>query len=150
MQLSSHLDALQNDLAALAAVGDAQATEIAQRISAALESSLRLRMLEAVTEAAHELSSQLASGRVEVRLAGGDPSLVYVEEEAGPGPAAGDEAYSARITLRLPEGLKATIEAVAAREGVSVNTWLVQALTRAVDRPHPPRTARRISGFARS
>ncbi|MBA2475240.1 MAG: toxin-antitoxin system HicB family antitoxin [Actinobacteria bacterium] len=148
MQLSSHLDALQSDLGALAAVGDAQAAEVAQRISAALESSLRLRMLEAVTEAAHELSSQLPSGRVEVRLAGGDPSLVYVEEAAAPGPAGGDEAYSARITLRLPEGLKATVEAVASRQGVSVNAWLVQVIGRSID-PRPPR-GRRITGFARS
>ena len=97
--------------------------------------------------------SQLPSGHVEVRLVGQDPSLVYVEDEAAPQPAAapGDETLAARITLRLPEGLKATIEVAAAREGVSVNTWLVRALARAVSTSGPRRgPGNRLSGFGRS
>jgi len=148
MQLSPHLDALQNDLAAVAAISDTEAAELVQRISAALEASLRLRLLEAITEAAHELSPQLASGHVEVRLAGGDPSLVYVEDASSPPQSSGEEAFSARISLRLPEGLKATVEAAAGREGLSVNTWLVQAISRSID-PRPPRGTR-LTGFARS
>ena len=148
MQLSPHLDALQNDLAAVAAISDTEAAELVQRISAALEASLRLRLLEAITEVAHELSPQLASGHVEVRLAGGDPSLVYVEDASSPPQSSGEEAFSARISLRLPEGLKATVEAAAGREGLSVNTWLVQAISRSID-PRPPRGTH-LTGFARS
>jgi HicB family len=150
MQIAPFIDALQHDLAAVAAVGDAEATETVQRISAALEASARLRLLEAVAEAAHELTSQLSGAHVDVRLAGADPSLVYVEDAPAPGPApGGEDVFSARITLRLPDSLKASIEFAASREGVSVNTWLVQAISRSID-PRPHRVGKRLTGFARS
>lgn len=150
MQIGPHVDAVQNDLAAVAAVGDEQASETVRRIAAALESSVRLRLLEAVTEAAHELTSQLPSGHVDVRLAGADPLLVYVEDAPAAGPSVGGEdAFSARITLRLPEVLKASVEFAASRDGVSVNAWIVQVLSRSID-PRPQRSGKRITGFARS
>ena len=82
-------------------------------------------------------------------LSGQDPALVYVgEEEAPPEPAA-DDGLTARITLRLPEGLKASIELAANREGVSVNSWLVRALSRGVAGP-VQRSGKRLRGFAQS
>ena len=150
MQITVHVDALQNDLAAVAAVGGPEEKEAARRIAAALEPAFRLRLLDAVGDAAHELSAQLPSGRVEVRLAGAEPSLVFVEDAPEPRPAWGEEAvFAARITLRLPEGLKVRVEAAASAAGVSVNTWLVQAISRSLDTP-PRRTGRHLSGFARS
>ena len=83
-----------------------------------------------------------------MRLSGGEPQLVVVQEEPAPGPA--DEAASARITLRLPESLKARVEAVAAREGMSVNTWIVHALTRGVESRHHRSGGRRLTGFGES
>jgi predicted HicB family RNase H-like nuclease len=100
-------------------------------------------------EAALEISGQLPSGHVEVRLAGQEPSLVYVEHEAEGSVAAGEDAMSARITLRLPESLKTSIEAAAAREGLSVNAWLVRALARSVSSPGR-RAGRRLTGYAES
>lgn len=150
MQIGAFIESLQQDLAAVAAVGDPQASETFQRLAAALDSSLRLRLLEAVTAAAHELTSQLPNGHVEVRLAGQDPSLVFVEEAPAPGPSVGaEEAFTARITLRLPDALKASVEFAASREGVSVNAWIVQALSRSID-PRPHRGPKRLTGFARS
>ena len=150
MQMAPFVESVQQDLAAVAAVSDPQAAEFVQRISAALESSFRLRLLEAVTAVAHELTSQLPGGHVEVRLAGQDPSLVYVEETPAPGPSVGaEDAFSARITLRLPETLKASIEFAASRDGASVNAWIVQALARNID-PRPHRGPKRLTGFARS
>ena len=150
MQITVYVDALQHDLGAVAAAGGAEESEAARRIAAALEPALRLRLLDAIADAAHELSSQLPHGRVEVRLAGGEPSLVFVEEAPEERPAWGGEAgFSARITLRLPDGLKARLEAAASAAGVSVNTWLVQAISRELDTP-PRRSSKRITGFARS
>ena len=150
MQITVHVDALQNDLAAVAAVGGPDEKEAARRIAAALEPAFRLRLLDAVGDAAHELSAQLPSGRVEVRLAGAEPSLVFVEDAPEEPPTWGGEAgFSARITLRLPDGLKARLEAAASAAGVSVNTWLVQAISRELDTP-PRRSSKRITGFARS
>ena len=154
MQMAQFIESLQNDLDAIAAVGDEATAAAARRLSHALRSSAGLRLLEALGAAALELSAQLP-GHVEVRMAGQDPSLVYVEEPgesaAAPGPPADDA--SARITLRLPEALKASVEAAAAGEGVSVNTWIVRALARGVSAPSPPRPPRvgsRLTGFAKS
>lgn len=158
MQMASHIQAIQSDLAAAAALGDEQTAEAGQRLSQALESSLHLRLLDLLTEAAGSLSAQLASGHVDVRLSGRDPELVFVEEErAEPASsqAAADDGETARITLRLPEGLKLSVEVAASSEGVSVNNWLVRAVARALEQRHGrgsfgPRGRNRLQGFAQS
>jgi hypothetical protein len=150
MDVTVHVEALLADLAAIAAVGDEAAEAAAQRLSQALRASAGLRFLDVLGEAALEISGQLPSGHVEVRLAGQEPSLVYVEHEQEAAAAAADDALSARITLRLPDSLKTSIEAAAAREGLSVNAWLVRALTRSVSSPPGRRSGRRLTGFAES
>ena len=132
MQIDGHINALREDLQQVASLGDEKTARAAELLSVALESSLARRLQDILAEAALELNSQLDSGHVEVRVAGRDPELVYVHED-GATPEAVDEASSARITLRLPESLKQRVESAAAREGISVNTWLVQALQRAVE-----------------
>ena len=151
MQMAPHIEALQSDLAEIAALGDEATAQAAQRLSTALRSSVGLRMLDALSEAALELSAQIPSGHVEIRLSGQDPSLVYVAEQEAEPEAVAEDDQGARITLRLPESLKARLETAAAREGVSVNTWLVRALSRAVSSPRPSiRVGNRLSGFGRS
>jgi hypothetical protein len=150
VQLDRFIDALEAELASVAAVGDEESQRAAEKLSRALRSAASLRFLELLSEAALELSAQLPSGHVEVRLAGGEPSLVFVAEpESEPAPAA-EDGLSARITLRLPEQLKTSIEAAAAREGVSVNAWLVRALARSVSSPPRRRSGNRLTGFAKS
>ncbi len=152
MQLSPHVDSLLADLAEIAAVGDDATAEAARRLSVALRSAAGLRFLDVLTEATLELSTQLPSGHVEVRLVGQDPSLVYVaEQEEAAEPPPGDEGLTARITLRLPEGLKAGIEAAAAREGLSVNAWVVRALSRSTTTTTTTRRGpgSRLTGFSR-
>ena len=149
MEMARFIEALEADLAAVAAVGDEQTAAAAERVLQAIRGSAGLRLLDVLGEAALEVSAQLPSGHVEVRLAGQDPALVYVaEEEAAPEPAA-EDGLTARITLRLPEGLKASIEIAAAREGVSVNSWLVRALSRGIAGP-VQRSGKRLRGFAQS
>jgi hypothetical protein len=153
MRTDDFVQALREDLARVAAVGDASTARAAELLALALESSIGRRLQEALAEAALELTAQLDGGRVEVRLAGGDPEFVIVREEDEGEPASGsaDEAHSARITLRLPESLKTRLEEAAARDGVSVNTWLVQALQRAAEPRRPAAAARhRLIGFGRS
>jgi len=153
MDLARHVLAIQADLAAAAALGGDEAAEAGRRLSAALESSLQLRLLDVLTEASLALNAQLTSGHVEVRLAGRDPELVLVEEQGASDetPAFPGDDTSARITLRLPEGLKVQVEAAAAREGVSTNAWIVRALARALEpRPSRVRGGHRLQGFAQS
>jgi predicted HicB family RNase H-like nuclease len=151
MQLDSYVQALRDDLARVAAVGDESTARAAHLLAVALESALGRRLQEALAEAALELSGQLEHGSVEVRIAGGDPELVYIDGTQ-PAPAeTADEAFGARITLRLPDSLKARLEAAAAANGVSVNSWLVQALNRALEpRPSTGGSRHRLTGYGRS
>ena len=150
MQLERFIDALEAELASLAALGDEESQAAAARLSGALRSAAGLRFLDVLSEAALELSSQLPSGHVEVRLAGQEPNLLYVESpEAAAAPAV-EDGLSSRITLRLPEQLKGSIEAAAAREGVSVNAWLVRALARSVSTPPRRQSGNRLTGFGKS
>src|SRR3954469_19317345 len=124
MQIDGYVQALREDLVRVAAVGDESTARAAELLAVALESAVGRRLLEALGEAALELNAQLDDGRGEVRFAGGDPEVVYIrDEEAAPAEPA-DEAFTARITLRLPESLKTRLEAAATEQRVSVNTWL--------------------------
>jgi hypothetical protein len=154
MEMAHHIHAIQEDLAAAASLATDESTvEAGRRLTQALGSSLHLRLLDVVSEAALALSGSVP-GRIEVRLAGRDPELVYIEEEEQPEPAqatSADDAFSARITLRLPEGLKAQLEVAANLEGTSVNAWIVRALQRGLEpRTRSVRTGRRLSGYADS
>jgi HicB family len=153
VQLEGYVEALREDLIRVAAVGDEATVRAAELLAVALESAFGRRLQEALAEAALELSGRLERGRVEVRIAAGEPELVYVEEAASEPLTldAGDGAFDARITLRLPESLKARLEAAAAAAGVSVNTWLVQALGRQVAQGAPGGVRRhRLTGYGRS
>ena len=149
MQLQRFVEALKADLSAVAELGDETTADAAGRLVISLQASVGLRLLDALSEAVLELNERLPSGHVEVRLAGQDPELVYVsdEPEAPAGPA--DEAYTARITLRLPEALKASVELAAGREGVSVNTWIVRALSRTSTAAPAAQSGNRLTGYAR-
>jgi hypothetical protein len=149
MDLTPYLEALRRDLAASAAPGGPEVSRAAELLSGSLEASARLCLMEALADAADEVTSKLGTASVEVRLRGREADLVVTEithPEPEPAPAAppppgvaegsGDVA---RITLRLPEGLKESVERAASNEGISVNAWLVRAITGAVSgRPTPP------------
>jgi hypothetical protein len=135
----------------------------ADLLTGALEPSIRLTLLDVLSAAAAEITDRLDQTVVEVRLAGGEPS--FVVHEYGPevqaepeAPAAGEatDDAAARVTLRLAESLKTRVEAAAASEGISVNTWLTRAVRRGLEAPGggPAQQSRRgpgrrITGFAR-
>ena len=149
MQLDTHIQAIQADLAATAGLGDEATAEAARRLSEALTSTLHIRLLDLIGEAASEIGSQLDSGRVEVRLAGREPELVVVLEDLPDGiQVAPGEEYAGRITLRLPETIKAGIEAAAAQEGISTNAWLVKTLAHTLHARSTKRSRNRMQGYA--
>jgi hypothetical protein len=103
MQLDSHVQAIQQELAAAAARGDEELGEIARRMGEALAASLHLHLLDLLGEAALEIGGQLESGRVEVRLAGRDPELVVITDEVSEGAQVGaGEEFSGRCASRSP------------------------------------------------
>ena len=149
MQLDSHIQAIQQELAATAALGDEATSEAARRMSDALAATLHLHLLDLLGEAALEIGGQIDSGRVEVRLAGREPELVVITDDVPDSTQFGfGEESSGRITLRLPETLKSGIEAAAAREGVSTNAWLVRAIARTLEQRPSKKSRNRMQGYA--
>jgi hypothetical protein len=149
MNLSIVLDALQEDLQGLGELGDERSAQIARRLGEALGSNLRLKLLDLLSQAALEVNSKLPSGHVEVRLAGQEPELVFVD---APGESAGSvgEELSARISLRLPESLKTAVERASDAEGISTNAWLIRAIARATESRPVHVSGKRLSGYAQS
>lgn len=149
MQAAPFVEALRREVAAATAAGDAATAAVVERLAASLEAAAHLWLLDVAGQAADQVSAQLPEGHVEVRLAGRDPELVYVPDtEPEPAPAATGDDYAARITLRLPESLKARVEQWAAADGVSVNTWLVRAIARG-EQPSRRAPGRRLTGYGR-
>src|SRR5258706_11541231 len=136
MELTPYLDGLRRDLAAAGAPGGHDVQQAAELLGGSIEASARLFLLEALSDAAAEITRRLEGGSVDVRLRGREAQFVVsppppIAVEA-PQPAAGpthqpttetgaDLGDIARITLRLPEGLKEAAERAAAAEAISVN-----------------------------
>jgi HicB-like protein involved in pilus formation len=144
MQLDAYSAQVAAQISALAGLGDERTKQIAETLAGAAEPAVRLALLAALTDAADEISSVLldlpGSPTVAIRL-DGDEAVVDVRPTGGGTATAAAEARdesdaSARISLRLSEALKSDIDAAAARDGVSVNTWLVRAASVALN-PDP-------------
>lgn len=153
MELSPITEAIRADLAVAAELGDEAVRDAADRLGRALESALRVRLLDALAQAARELEAQLGEGTIELRLVGDSAELAVTRAPAAePPPPAAEEAETARITLRLPEGIKQRAEQAAAAEGLSTNAWLVRAVSSALDRRTTDqiRVGQRLRGFAES
>src|SRR6516162_241301 len=125
MDLQPYVDAVRHELNLAAAAGGAEAQALADRLSAPLESAIRLALLEALSDAAEEITSELAPRSVEVRLRGRDPEFIVtapLDEDPSGHVADADKAFKGfmaqhddggtwRVTLRLPEGLRSAVEA---------------------------------------
>jgi len=158
MNLTPYVENLRRELAVAAEAGGDESRALAERLTAPLESGVRLTLLEALSAAADEITRELAPGSAELRLRAGEPEFVVtrppVEEPREPAaapplqPADADQGSMTRINLRLPEQLKAGVEQAAGRERLSVNAWLVRAVGAALARDEgdrsPPQRAGRI------
>jgi hypothetical protein len=164
MNLSDFSERLRAELASITRFAGEDVQRVAELLAEALDSPVRLVLLDVLSAAAADITARLSDTVVELRLADGEPTFVVTTappEADYPGPpAAGadaEEPGTARLTLRLPDSLKARVEAAAAGDGVSVNTWLVRAASRSLETaPRGRRAAggwgpgQRITGFARS
>jgi len=153
MDITPYVSVLRTELANAADLGGADARDLAERLTAPLESAFRLALLDALAAAADEITRDLAPGSVQLRLSGREPSFVVTPppaDEATPGfsapPVAEDDTAVSRINLRVPDQLKARIEEAAGRDGLSVNAWLVRAASAAVQGGAATATARAPRG----
>jgi len=159
MDLNPYVEHLRRELATAAEAGGDEARALAERLTAPLESGVRLALLDALSAAADEITRELAPGSVELRLRGGEPGFAVTppppEEEPGepadaalpPVPSDGEDGEIARVNLRLPEHLKARVDAAASEAGLSVNAWLVRAVGAALP---PDAGTRRAARMARA
>lgn len=153
MNLQSFVDELREQLLHAAEGGGGESLAVAERMTANIDSAVRLVLLETISAAADEITLELAPGSVEVRLRGRDPEFAVTvpsdltaptQPATAPAiqqPAAEvEESGTARVTLRMSEALKVRVEDAASRDGVSVNAWLVRAVAAATDgnRTSPP------------
>ncbi|WP_030435719.1 YlcI/YnfO family protein [Actinoplanes subtropicus] len=164
MELTPYVNNLGREFATLAEAGGPETRALVERLTGSLESAIRMTLLDALSAAADEITQDLAPGSVEVRLRGRDPGFVVSQPATEAPPAApeselqfAEDGPAARINVRLPEHLKAAIEDAAAKEGRSVNAWLVRAAAAALHRPaaslEPPgggrRTRQAFTGWVR-
>ncbi|WP_405425684.1 hypothetical protein [Micromonospora sp. NBC_00617] len=175
MDLRPYVENLRNEFAVAAEGVDPEGRILAERLFTQLEAATHLTLLEALSDAADEITRDLAPGSVHVRLRGREPNFVVTPaspladssdavSEPSPAPAPllppeGDEGGTSRINLRLPDHLKASVDGAASRAGLSVNAWLVRAVAAAVGaggtdrqpprRLEPPRSGQHVTGWAR-
>ena len=164
MDLNEYTEMLRREVASVTKFGGEELAQMAEMLADALDSSVRLTLLEVLSAAAAEITTRLDDAVVDVRLSGGEPEFVVTTtpgEPAGepPAPEPGDVSDDmTRITLRLSGPLKARVDAAAAAAGLSVNAWLVRAISSALDAtagggsPRPrrgPGIGSRYTGYAR-
>lgn len=172
MDLTPYVDSLGRELLTVAETGGGDAAVLIERLTVSMESAIRLALLEALSAAADEITRDLAPGSVQVRLRGRDPNFVVtvpqpeqpLEDTADRPAAPADDAAAGfedgpavRFNVRLPEQLKAAIEEAAAKEGRSLNAWLVRAASAALQTPardqgterRGKRAAQHYTGWAR-
>lgn len=158
MDLSPYINQLREDLTAAASAGDDHTRQAAGMLSAAVEPATRLALMNALSDLAAEVTTQLDGQVVDVRLDGRDIRVVVsgsssepepdeTEEEPVP-PPSGDSGDISRITLRLLDEIKGQAEQAASTQGVSLNTWVAQAVQGALHggRPRGPWESRQGKG----
>jgi hypothetical protein len=149
MELRSYVDTLRGEFMTAAEAGGPESRELAERLFTPFGAAIQLVLLDALTDAADEITRELAPGSVHLRLRGREPMFVVTAPETSGEPAAevaptpvalpeGDDGGTSRINLRLPDHLKASVEEAATRAGLSVNAFLVRAAASAVGAGEAP------------
>ncbi|HET7357734.1 MAG TPA: pilus assembly protein HicB [Nocardioidaceae bacterium] len=141
MDITPYVESLRRDLSAAAEAGGPEAKAAAERLALALDPAVRLALMDALSQAAAEITSELGAGSVDVRLKGREPQFVVdvptmplqapgaAKAPTPPEPEEEDEDGNvARITLRIPESVKFKAEELAAKSGHSLNSWLVNVV----------------------
>src|SRR5690348_2052620 len=100
MDITPYVESLRQDLAAAAEAGGPEAKQAAERLAMALDPAVRLALMDALSQAAAEITAELPQGTIDVRLKGREPQFVVdvpglpLQPPAPPAPPAapGDEA----------------------------------------------------------
>src|ERR1700722_19246653 len=129
MLISELLVGIREDFNALGEIGGPDTALVADRLGAAIEPSLRAHFLAAMDSVVQEFNLQ-DSVALTLNLEGDQIRMSRVVAFEGNVAAPTPSDLSARIALRLSDGLKEDIEHLATDVGSSVNSWIVRPLER--------------------
>lgn len=133
MQLSHAITNLETAVETQLRVAGPEVAEAGTHLMAALKPAITQAMMEIVTMAVTEISSQLDTQTIDIKLVDGDPELVVSDDPTAgsppPPPPDFDEVGEARITVRLPGYLKDLITNEAEVSGDSINSYVVDLLS---------------------
>jgi len=151
MDLYPYISSVRAGVDSASALADEPTRQVAERLGIAIESSTRLALIHALSDAAGTISAELAPSSVELRMVGQDPEFVVTvhrsndepmlllpDDEPAPAPPA-DEPESdfdepvARVTLRLPQSVKSRVDERATASGISTNAWLMRVVMDALE-----------------
>ena len=124
MDLTPHIDSLRRDLIAAAEVAAPETRAATERLLFALSPAVRLALMDAISQAAAEITSRMPSGSVEVRLNGRELDFVLqlppaeIASPSLPIEDTDDDGSLARISLRMPETMKVKAEELALNNGL--------------------------------
>ena len=133
MDIDKYTSAITDSVIAAAELGDEQTRRTAAALATAVAAPVRLAVLAALSDMANEISDELGDRTVTVRLDGTDAVLAVHSEPAPPheGPTPSFEEMTgdiSRVTLRLVEQIKTKAEEAAQQSGLSLNSWMAQAV----------------------
>ncbi|MCA1007941.1 hypothetical protein LCL87_19690 [Rhodococcus hoagii] len=149
MDLTEYTARLRDDLTAAAALGDEQTQKTALALAAAMERSAQLMLVSALSDLAREASEEMGDRALHVRFDGTEATVESSrrrpDHSAGTSERAGDtrdprdpsDAYRtledvtgdiSRVTLRLVDQIKSRAEEAALQDGMSLNSWVSQAV----------------------
>ncbi|GHH29345.1 hypothetical protein [Streptomyces lanatus] len=119
MDLTPFVDHLRHELMAAAEAGGADSLALADRLTATMESAVRLTLLNVLSEAMDQVSDLLASATVAVRLHGVEPRFEVTAQAGQISSSGADEVERAEgpvpgghIRLQFPD--VSSVEAAAA------------------------------------
>lgn len=159
MELNPYLESVRRGVDDATALADDTTKDIATRLLTSLDTATRLALIDALSDAAAEISGDLAPGSVELRIDAGSPHFVvtkpappapddlsdYARTTAKPTEEAStdraetqllgdeDDEATARISFRVPVSVKAKIDEKAAADSLSANAWLLRTVLHALD-----------------
>src|SRR6201991_3156485 len=88
MDITPYVDSLRRDLVAAAEAAGPEAQAAAERLTFALDPAARLALMEAISQAATEITAEMPAGSVDVRLDGRELAFVVETPAAPPAPTA--------------------------------------------------------------
>src|SRR4249919_1670381 len=92
MDLSPYIESVRVGVVNASSLADEPTQHVAERLGTAIESSTRLALIQALSDAAGSISAEMAPSSVELRMVGQDPEFVVSIQTA-----------EAEPTLLLPD-----------------------------------------------